>query len=168
VTSLQYCKQQQLSLECSAPISYRQRSSYSYHFAFLQFGVLEAVRLVTRRGCVASVAAVKQQAAAAAGTAGAGSSVLHARTGAFVGQLRLKQATSALVPAVDNTADQNIIVSDVDHAREDGIVPKSEDLPQRQSRNAVTAIWVTHRFEELSYADEASYMKVRNVVCDIF
>jgi hypothetical protein len=115
---------------------------------------------VTRRGCVASVAAVKQQAAAAAGTAGAGSSVLNARTGAFGGQLSPEQATSALVPGMGNAAGQSIIISDADHANEVGTEPKPEDLPQRQSRKAVTAIWVTHRFEELSYADEASYMKV--------
>jgi ABC-type glutathione transport system ATPase component len=29
----------------------------------------------------------------------------------------------------------------------------------------VTAIWVTHRFEELEYADSASYMQDGRIVC---
>ncbi len=86
-----------------------------------QFGVLEAVQRVTRRGCVTTVAA----------------------------------ASRSQSPPPSSSSSSSSSASDGESPGQPGKEPEAPgggDQP-------VTAVWVTHRFEELEYADAASYMQ---------
>jgi len=89
-----------------------------------QFGVLEAVRNITRRGNVTLVAT----------------------------------ATESLPQQAPLDGQQAKRSSDSDAEQGSGSGGEGQQRQQPQ-QGPVTAIWVTHRFEELEFADAATYMK---------
>lgn len=101
-----------------------------------QFGVLEAVRKITHKGSTLAVAAAK------AAQAGNGNGKDGSSSANELNDSQLKSGSEATTAATANASQQG-------NGR-----AAAPLLP-----TAVTAIWVTHRFEELEYADSASYME---------
>lgn len=108
-----------------------------------QFGVLEAVRAITRRGCVTSVAADLASGGSSSGLSSGDEPETQLST----------QTQARTGPSSSNG----------DSIQAGGSSDVTASITAR-SQEHVTAIWVTHRFEELQYADSASYMSDGRVV----
>ncbi|KAF5837704.1 P-loop containing nucleoside triphosphate hydrolase protein [Dunaliella salina] len=147
-----------------------------------QFGVLDAVKGVTQRGSTSPADCSsnsnssssssssssregnpRQEAAQDDGRNGATSSSQHTGdgsnghgSGSEQGGMDSPQSISQQQQQQQQEEERT---GSVIGAANQWVIPRCHDREQQAQAQPVTAIWVTHRFEELDYADAVSYMQ---------